>query len=148
MSHPEKQVLLRIVKELKAEGLAVIYISHDLAETLNLCDRITVLRNGKRVSTVYPNETNERQLIELMIDRSITEQYPKKEVPIGDIIIEAKTVSFSRFGLRNISFSIRSGEIVGFAGLVGSGRTELARAIYLGKRWDSGSVSFLGNPIG
>lgn len=146
LSHSEKELLLRIARELRSEGLSLLYISHDLSEVLKLCDRITVLRNGKKVSTLQSSHANEKQLIELMIDRNITEQYPKNEVPIGDVIIEARSVSFSKLGLKNVSFSIRSGEIVGFAGLVGSGRTELARAIYLGKRCDSGSITFLGKP--
>lgn len=144
LSFSEKRVLLQLLRELKKEGVTILYISHDLSEVIDTCDRITVLRNGKKVATVEAKSVKEKDLIELMIDKSIAQQYPKKQVQIGDIIFEAENVTFTKLGIQDVSFNIRAGEIVGFAGLIGSGRTELARAIYTGKKPDRGDMKYLG----
>jgi ABC-type sugar transport system ATPase subunit len=145
LSLSEKKSLYELIKNLKAKGVTILYISHYLSEVLDLCDRITVLRNGIKVSTVESSKVTEDELIELMIDKSIKEQYPKECVEPGEIVFEAKNVSFDKMGIHDVSFNIRSGEIVGFAGLVGAGRTELARAIYLGKKFDRGEIYIFGN---
>lgn len=145
LSLSEKESLYKLIRNLKSRGVTILYISHYISEVLDLCDRITVLRNGMKVTTVESSEVTENKLIELMIDKSIKEQYPKEYVEPGKIVFEARNVNFGKAGIHDISFTIRSGEVVGFAGLVGSGRTELARAIYLGKKLDHGEIYISGN---
>ncbi|MEM2507691.1 MAG: sugar ABC transporter ATP-binding protein, partial [Nitrososphaeria archaeon] len=144
LSYAEKEPFLSLVRKLADKGLGVLYISHDISEVLSICDVISVLRNGKKVATLKATETTEKEVIELMIDKSVSEQYPKTVTEIGEPLIEVENVSFTKLGIKNVSFSIRKGEIVGFAGLVGSGRTELARAIYTGMKPNSGNILFLG----
>lgn len=148
LSYEEKIRFLDVVRRLSEKGLSVLYVSHDLREVLDLCHKVTILRNGKRIATLVASETNENELIRLMIDKDMSEQFPKKNVQFGQPVIEVQDITFPQLGLENISFLIREGEIVGFAGLVGSGRTELARAIYCGWRHaPGGRIIFMGQPF-
>jgi len=130
LSIKECEILFELLRELRDKGLAIIYISHHLTEVINIADRITVLRNGQKVITLKNEDISEKQLINYMISRDIEVQYPKVKTEIGETIFEVENYTNSRTGLYNISFQICSGEIVGFAGLVGSGRTELAKSIF------------------
>lgn len=120
--------LFTIIRKLKQEGVAVIYISHRLEEIFELCDRVTVIRDGKYISTKEVNQTNKDQLVADMVGRSMVNYFPKEIVDIGKEVLRVEGLTQHNL-LRNISFHINKGEIVGFAGLAGAGRTEVAQAI-------------------
>jgi len=132
LSVKECNILFKLIRDLKANGTSILYISHNLPEVLNLADRITVLRNGKKVATVAAHTTNESDIIELMIAKNLDQQYPKTNLTSGDERIKVDFVDSDIKKERQIGFSICAGEIIGFAGLVGSGRSELAKKIFEG----------------
>lgn len=140
LSVKECDVLFELIQDLKSKGMTMIYISHHLSEVLSLADRITVLRNGEKVTTLDSAGVTEKEIISLMIARNMENQYPKVETEIGPEVITVENYSDSRAKIHNVSFNIRSGEIVGFAGLVGAGRTELAKSIFCGSKKASGKV--------
>jgi rhamnose transport system ATP-binding protein len=130
LSDREVNKLFDLIRSLRTRGVAIVYISHRLEEILSIADRITVLRDGETVATRNAADVDKAELIQLMVGRSIESIYPKRTVPIGDVALEVRNLSNTAAGLHDISFSVRSGEILGFAGLVGSGRTELARTLF------------------
>ena len=132
--------LFEIIRKLRSEGTGIIYISHRLEEVPLIADRITVLRDGETISTSSATEMNTRDLIRLMAGRELSAVFPKREVPIGGVAFEVKGLSSAAAGVDSIDFSIRSGEILGFAGLVGAGRTQLAETIYGLVPVDSGEI--------
>jgi len=140
LSYKESETLFELLRDLRSKGFAIIYISHHLTEVLDLADRVTVLRDGKKVVTVQNEGLTERQLIQYMIARDIDVQYPKLEANIGETVLQVRDFSDKRYGFEDINFHIRSGEIVGFAGLTGSGRTELAKSIYRQFRKRPGNI--------
>lgn len=125
LSEADAAVLFKIIKDLKAKGISILYISHRLREIFELADRITVLRDGRYIKTLNTSETNPDQVVSLMVGREIKEMYPPKSTYVGKEIFRVENISSDK--VYNVSFSLREGEILGFAGLVGSGRTELAR---------------------
>jgi len=145
LSIKEIEILFRLIRDLRGKGMTILYISHHLSEVLELSDRITVLRNGKKVSTIENgDQISERKLISLMISKDLENQYPKTKTEIGKEVFSVKDYSSSRSKFSNISFSIREGEIAGFAGLVGAGRTELAKAVFSGAKHESGEITLNG----
>ncbi|MGO4212688.1 sugar ABC transporter ATP-binding protein [Terriglobus sp. 2YAB30_2] len=130
LSERETEKLFALVKRLRSEGVAIIYISHRLEEILTLADRITVLRDGETIACCNACDVDRAKLIELMVGRSIESVFPKRSVFPGEVAIEVKGLNNPEAGLHDISFSVRKGEIFGLAGLVGSGRTELARTLF------------------
>ena len=130
LSEREAANLFRLIAKLRAQGVAMVYISHRLEEILAIADRITVLRDGETVAVRNAADVSQPELIQLMVGRSIASVYPKREVPIGDVALEVRGLDNPHAGLRGISFEVRRGEILGFAGLVGSGRTELAQTLF------------------
>lgn len=130
LSDREVSNLFRLIGRLKSDGVGILYISHRLEEILSIADRITVLRDGESIDCRNAEEVDRAQLIHLMVGRPIASIYPKREVPIGDVAMEVRNLQNYPAGLHNISFSVRSGEIFGLAGLVGSGRTELAEVLF------------------
>jgi ribose transport system ATP-binding protein len=118
-----------LVRTLKRQGVTVIYISHRIGETFQLADRVTVLRDGKYIKTLMTKETNRQEIIRLMVGRTLGETYPEKEYASEEVLLEVKNLSTEGL-LKNISFRLHRGEILGLGGLVGAGRTELARAIF------------------
>jgi len=129
---PEHEVanLFRVVRELKGQGVGVVYISHRLDELYALADRVTVLRDGQTVATRPMKDVERPELIRLMVGREISAIFPKRDVAQGDVVLETRALGCRASGLRNVSLSIRAGEILGLAGLVGAGRTELARVLF------------------
>jgi ABC-type sugar transport system ATPase subunit len=125
----EAEILFKQIARLKTQGVSVIYISHKMGEIFRICDSITVLRDGEWIGTAPVSEMNENKLIKMMVGRDITEVYPKKPAEIGETVLEVKAI---RFGgkVKDVSFSVRKGEILGIAGLVGAGRSELAETIF------------------
>ena len=138
LSGQEVERLFEIVRGLKEDGAGIIFISHHLEEVAEIGDRVTVLRDGKFVDRV-PAGTEPSELVRMMVGRSIEEQFPRRKPEVGDVLLEVKNLS--REGvLFEISFQVRAGEVVGIAGIVGAGRTELARAIFGADPVDSGEV--------
>jgi rhamnose transport system ATP-binding protein len=121
--------LFAIVRLLRERGVGIIYISHKLIEVFELADRVTVLRDGEYIGTKNVSETNENELISMMVGRTIENLFPKQEAVIKDVVLEVKNLQREPH-TRNISFQVRAGEIVGLAGLVGSGRSETAQVIF------------------
>jgi ribose transport system ATP-binding protein len=135
--------LFDVIRTLCKGGVPVIYISHRLKEIFAVGDRVTVMRDGHTVGTRDVENTDVGELISLMVGRTIAEQIPKRDVAIGDPILEVEDLS--RKGLLSpVSLTVRSGEILGVAGLMGSGRTELARAIFGADPVDTGTVRVAG----
>jgi ABC-type sugar transport system ATPase subunit len=149
LTEAEISDLFRVIAELKAQGVAIVYISHRLDEVAHLADRVTVLRDGRVVQTLPAAQVSAERLIRLMVGRDIDNLYPKPSVEIGDVLLRAEGIS--RRGkvvdLVDCTVEVRAGEIVGFAGLVGAGRTELARAIFGADLPDAGRVLLRGREI-
>ena len=131
LTERERENLFGIINGLKAQGIAIIYISHRLEELLHIGDRITVLRDGQRVATVDKEDVTRGQLVEMMVGHELVEHEAQESRETGDVqpVLEVDRVS-TRAGLKDVSFSLRQGEILGIAGLMGAGRTELARALF------------------
>lgn len=121
--------LMDIVRNLRTRGVAIIYVSHRMPEIFALADRVTVLRDGALIGTRPIGDLSEASLVTMMVGRSIEQLFPKAEPMIGETILEVEGLSFGKL-VKNISFSLRKGEILGIAGLVGSGRTELALTLF------------------
>ena len=142
--------LLTIIKGLCAKGMACIYISHKLEEVFDVADRIVVLRDGSVISDMPKSQTNVDQVIEQMVGRKMDEMYPKRELPIGDTVMTVENITVphpyvkDRNMVEDISFSVRSGEILGFSGLVGSGRSETMNAIFGTLKKTSGKIELGG----
>ena len=138
LSGQEVERLFEIVRGLKEEEVAMIFISHHLEEVAEIGDRVTVLRDGKVVDRV-PASTKHSELVRMMVGRSVEAQFPRRRPELGEVLLEVKNLS--REGvLEDVSFSLRAGEVVGVAGIVGAGRTELARAIFGADPGDAGEV--------
>jgi ribose transport system ATP-binding protein len=138
LSGQEVERLFELVRGLKDEEVGVVFISHHLEEVTEIGDRVTVLRDGKFVDRV-PATTDHSELVRMMVGRSIEDQFPRRRPEIGEVLLDVRNLS--REGvLENISFQVRAGEVVGIAGIVGAGRTEMARAIFGVDPVDSGEV--------
>jgi rhamnose transport system ATP-binding protein len=136
----EVERLFRVIGALRARGSGVVYISHRLDEIFAIADRITVLRDGETVGTRRRQEVTRAELIHMMVGRELSAVFPKRPVPVGEIALELRDVSNRAAGLNGISLRVRRGEILGLAGLVGSGRTELAETIFGLRPADSGEI--------
>jgi rhamnose transport system ATP-binding protein len=147
LTQKETQLLFTVVRDLRASGVGVIYISHRLEEIFQLADRVTVLRDGESVGTNRVNEMNEASLIKLMVGREVSHIYPPSENAPGEIVLLLKNLSCTAGGVKNVSLEVRAGEILGLAGLVGAGRTELARTVFGITPADSGEIILKGVPI-
>ncbi|MHC4498386.1 MAG: sugar ABC transporter ATP-binding protein [Planctomycetota bacterium] len=139
LSETEVGRLFEVVRQLRKKGLSVIYISHRLEEIIGLADEITVLRDGRVVHSESVTKLDIPQIVRYMVGRELKEFFPARDVKIGDIRVSVDSLS-SDSRISDISFAIRAGEIVGMAGLVGAGRTEVARAIFAVDRKASGSI--------
>ena len=129
LSEHEAQALFRVIKRMREDGIAIIYISHRLREVLDLADQVTVLRDGRQIETRGSAGLTAGEMIRLMVGRELTDVFPKRTVAIGNRVLEVN--GLTRAGaFDNVSINVRAGEIVGLAGLVGAGRTEVARAIF------------------
>ncbi|MEW6127549.1 MAG: sugar ABC transporter ATP-binding protein [Acidobacteriota bacterium] len=130
LSEADTQNLFQVIRKLREQGVGMIYISHRLEELPLIADRVTVLRDGRTIDTRVMAEVNRQALIQLMVGRELTVVFPKQPVELGETVLELRGLGCKSSGIANINLSIRAGEIVGLAGLVGAGRTELARAIF------------------
>jgi ribose transport system ATP-binding protein len=143
LSAREIDKLFEVINGLKKDGLAIIYISHRLEELAHIADRVSVLRDGKMIGELKNNELNKDIITKMMIGRDLVEQFPTVTKTLGETVLRVESLSCGKL-IKNISFEIKKGEILGIAGLVGSGRTELARAI-LGVDKISGGKIYLDN---
>jgi ribose transport system ATP-binding protein len=148
LSDRETERLFAMIARLKGRGVAIVYISHRLAEVFALGDRITVLRDGRRIASVLPAETTPDDLVRLMVGRTVDTTYARhlaKEP--GEVVLSVKGMAAAN-GVAGIDLDVRAGEIVGLAGLVGSGRSEVARAIFGADRVTAGQIRLNGSPVG
>jgi len=147
LSDTETEHLFGMMRRLKANGVAIVYISHRMAEVFLLGDRITILRDGKKVDTVLPGETTVSDLVQKMVGRKVDTIHRRGDnMTAGEVALEVKGLN-APSGIEDINLNVRAGEIVGLCGLVGSGRTEVARAIFGADRITSGEVTFFGKPF-
>ena len=142
----EVECLLTVVRELRSQGIGIIYISHRLDEIDAIANRVTVLRDGAHVATRAKEDLERHEMIELMVGRSLDKEFPFHQCQPGDVRLAVKNLSRGT-KVRNVSFELRAGEIVGLTGLVGAGRTETARLIFGADKKDSGTVELDGKPI-
>ncbi|GAB6990315.1 sugar ABC transporter ATP-binding protein [Paenibacillus pini] len=146
LSESESRSFFRILHGLRDSGVACIFITHRLPEVLEHCDCVTVMRDGRKVHTGDTRETNAEQLIEQMLGKTFEEEFPKVDAEIGEVIFEASNIRRGH-QLRGVDIKVRSGEIVAVVGLVGAGKTELARILSGADRMDSGAISMKGKSL-
>jgi methyl-galactoside transport system ATP-binding protein/inositol transport system ATP-binding protein len=146
LTEREIKQLFSIMRKLKAQGKSIIYISHKLEEIYEITDRITVYRDGAYIGSEDTKELKVDRLIKMMVGRDVSEMFPKVACPIGDVKFEVRDLSHKRF-FKNVSFSVRKGEIFGVAGLVGAGRTEVIETIFGMKKKESGEIFIDGKKV-
>ena len=146
LTEKEVDMFFPIIERLKEKGITVIYISHKLDEIYRLCDDVTIMRDGQVTGNAAVKDITRDRIIELMVGRSLDMEYPPRTAKPGEPILEVKNLS-RRQQLKDISFTLHRGEILGFAGLVGAGRTELAEAIFGADPADSGEIILKGEPV-
>src|SRR5262249_18185409 len=132
---------------LRSAGAGIVYISHPLDEGMEIADRVTVLRDGRTIETRAIQDVTKAELIRLMVGRELSSIFPKRAVEAGEMAVELRKVGCSRSGINNINLVVRKGEIVGLAGLVGAGRTELALTIFGLTPADHGEILICGRPV-
>ena len=149
LTQKEQLLLFAVVRDLRARGVGVIYISHRLEEIFGLADRVTVLRDGQSVGTVAVGDIDESRLIRLMVGREVTQIYPPAESAPGEVVLSVHGLGSSATptGVRDITFDVRAGEVFGLAGLVGAGRTDLARILFGLVPADAGEIRLLGRVV-
>ena len=146
LTFSEIEKLFGIIRKLRSEGVSIIYISHRLEEIFELSQHITVLKDGAYVDTVNTEDINKQQLVNMMVGRELTELFPERHAKIGDVVLKVENLCAGKM-VQNISFEVRAGEVLGFNGLVGSGRTETMRAIFGADHKDSGRVIYFGKEV-
>ena len=147
LTESETEQLFRVVLELKRRGVAIVYITHRLDEMERIVDHVTVLRDGRRVSSDRFAATTTDEIVERMVGRALDEKFPpRKSVPTGEVLLSVDGLT-RRGVFENVSFELRRGEILGFAGLMGAGRTEVARAVFGADIADAGSVRLGGEAL-
>ncbi len=146
LSETEIDYLYAIIRDLASKGIAVVFISHKLDEVFSIADQISVLRDGRMVGTVKTEETSRDEIIHMMVGRHIEDMFPPKSSGIEEPIFSVERFSRPPY-FQDVSFSLRKGEILGFAGLVGSGRTEVARAVFGADEAEAGRITLEGKEI-
>jgi len=147
LTEAEVEKLFEIIRALKAEGKSIIYTSHKLDEVIDVCDSVTVLRDGKFVAERSVSEITKDDLVSMMVGREMADMFPKTHAEIGDVVLEVKDFSCANGSVRDINFSLKRGEILGFCGLVGAGRTELVQAIFGLDKTNRGNVLVDGKEV-
>jgi len=146
LTEKEIKELFKVIKDLRSKGVGIIYISHRMEELKYIADRITVMRDGKYIDTMKYEETSIDEIIEKMVGRSLGGQYPERVKVQDEVILEVKNINKQNV-VSNISFDLRKGEILGFAGLMGAGRTEVAKLLFGHDKMDSGEIILEGRSI-
>ena len=146
LTNREIDTLFGIIRMLKERGVAIIYISHRLEEVKEVCDRATIMRDGRNITAVNVADVSIDEIIRYMVGRELKEKFPKIHVPLGEELLRVEHLNAGK-QVKDISFTVRAGEILGIAGLVGAGRTETARAIFGMDRKDSGEIYLAGKRV-
>ena len=147
LTEHETATLFGLVRRLRGQGVSVVYISHRLEEVFEVADRVEVLRDGRNAGGMAVAEATVEKIVRLMVGRELREMFHKAPVEIGEPVLEVRGLTRRASGVRDVSLEVRSGEIVGLAGLVGAGRTEIARAIFGVDRTDAGEIRVDGRPV-
>jgi ABC-type sugar transport system ATPase subunit len=145
LNSEETEILFSLIKKLVSEGKSVIYISHRIEEVFKVAQRVVILRDGKKVSVLDTDKTDKNEIVKLMVGREIKDMYPISKGKMGQIILEVESIS-SDF-VKDVSFSVRSGEILGLFGLMGSGRTRIVETLFGKEQLSSGNIKINGVPI-
>lgn len=146
LSAKEVERLFEVARRLQAQNQAVVFVSHRLDEVFALCSRMTVMRDGSTVGSKLIADSSETEVIQMMVGREVSELFPKISVDVGEPVLTVANIS-AQGNFEDITFEVRSGEILGIAGLVGSGRSEIMRAIFGVDGYDSGAVKLFGKPV-
>ena len=146
LTQSETEVLFQVARRLKDSGVSIIYISHRMEEIFELCDRITVLRDGQYIDTKKISDTDMNDVIRMMIGREIGERFPDRDVKIGDVLFEVEHLSCPG-EFEDVSFDVKAGEVLGVSGLMGAGRTEIMKAIFGSMPHVTGTVKIDGKPV-
>ena len=142
----EVEKFFRLIKQLRENNVCIIYISHRLNEIYELCDRITVLKDGSMVATVNTKDIGQNELVKLMIGRELSEMVPPKTAEIGEVVLQVENLSIPHL-VKNVSFTARAGEILGISGLVGAGRTETMQGVFGSRRRSEGRILLDGKEL-
>lgn len=146
LTQSETVALFKVIESLRKKGVSMVYISHRMEEIFELCDRITVLRDGSYIGVKNIPETNMNEIVKMMIGREIGERYPSRDVKIGKEVLKVK--GLTRKGIfHDVSFSVRAGEVLGVSGLMGAGRTEIMQAIFGNLSYESGTIEIDGKEV-
>ncbi|MDR6668406.1 sugar ABC transporter ATP-binding protein [Rhizobium sp. 1399] len=146
LTEREVEHLFRIIRDLRAQGIGIVYITHKMNELFEIADEFSVFRDGKYIGTHASTDVTRDDIIRMMVGREITQMFPKEEVPIGEVVLSVKDLCLNRI-FRDVSFEVRAGEILGVAGLVGSGRSNVAETLFGVTPASSGSVELFGKPV-
>ena len=145
LTRQEAAQLFALIRRLKAEGVTIVYISHRMEEVFELADRVSVLRDGLLVGTRDIDQTNETELVAMMINRTLEQIYHKEQIPFGDVLLETRHLSGE--GFSDVSISVRAGEIVGLYGLIGAGRSEFVMSVFGRNPKTAGEIVWKGKPV-
>lgn len=146
LTQSETVALFKVIESLRNKGVSMVYISHRMEEIFELCDRITVLRDGSYIGVKNIPETNMNEIVKMMIGREIGERYPSRDVKIGKEVLKVK--GLTRKGtFHDVSFSVRAGEVLGVSGLMGAGRTEIMQAVFGNLSYESGTIEIDGEEV-
>lgn len=145
LSIAEVEKMFKVVKKLKAQGVSIIYISHRMEELFEISDKITIMRDGKYITTLNTKDTNRKELVNYMVGRELKESFPQKKKPEDAVMLKVENLTGN--GDKDICLEVRKGEILGLGGLVGSGRTELVRMIYGADKLESGKIYVNGKEV-
>ncbi|MBN1838098.1 MAG: sugar ABC transporter ATP-binding protein [Spirochaetales bacterium] len=145
LTQNETQQLFDVIKGLNQQGISIIYVSHKIEEVLQISDRITVLRDGRRIGTIEASEASQERIVQMMVGRELQRTTQRRKHVGAEVLLEVRNLRGQRF--QDISFCLHRGEILGFAGLVGAGRSELARAIFGVDPYESGEILLEGRPV-
>lgn len=146
LTFSEIQKLFEIIRKLRDDGVSIVYISHRLEELFELSDRITVLKDGGYVGTVETASIDKAKLVTMMVGREMSQMFPERHAKIGEEILRVENLNAGKM-VKNISFSLKAGEVLGFSGLVGAGRTETMRALFGADKKDSGKMIYFGKEV-
>lgn len=146
LTEKEIKELFKVIKELRSEGVGIIYISHRMEELQHIADRISVMRDGRHIDTMKYEETTIDEIIQKMVGRALGGQYPEKTTEVGDVLLDVKNLS-KKGVVSDINFNLRKGEILGFSGLMGAGRTEVVKLLFGALQKDSGEIYLEGQKI-
>ncbi len=139
LTQSETEVLFEVIKSLRKKGVSIVYISHRMEEIFELCDRITILRDGSYIDTKYIKDITMDDVVQMMIGREIGERFPKRDVKIGEEVLRVEGLTKNKV-FNDVSFSVRAGEVLGVSGLMGAGRTEIMQSIFGNLSRESGKI--------